>query len=199
MENKADRKVISLSEATARLKDLRKRAGITQREVERATGIRQPNLSAIESGKRDISLSDTIILAQLYGADPREVFCDPYDDPLPEKTDVSRTEQLFKMALALAEPLDDDERLIADTFLKLSAYIALRELYLSNPRHKNTRLFKKDKSNAYNTLDAVTEELKAELYQKLSRKPAKAKKIEPDERYAALLRELVKDAEEAIL
>lgn len=50
-----------------RLKKARENTGFTQREVAKKTGISQPILANLETGKREPSLENLGILADFYG------------------------------------------------------------------------------------------------------------------------------------
>lgn len=50
-----------------RLAEARRRAGMSQRDVQRATGHDQAVISRMEDGKRDVSALELARLAQLYG------------------------------------------------------------------------------------------------------------------------------------
>lgn len=52
------------------LRAFRRNFGFTLEEVENLTGIKSPNLSAIESGKRPVGADTAIRLAAIYGLDP---------------------------------------------------------------------------------------------------------------------------------
>lgn len=55
------------------LRRLRARAGLTQREVARRAMVTRPNLSAIESGRRDLTVGTLLRLGRALGADPADL------------------------------------------------------------------------------------------------------------------------------
>ncbi|OFZ82189.1 MAG: hypothetical protein A2583_07620 [Bdellovibrionales bacterium RIFOXYD1_FULL_53_11] len=58
---------------SAALRAYRKRAGLTQRGLSRKSGIPQPHIAAMESGKRPIGLIAAKKLALAFGADYRRL------------------------------------------------------------------------------------------------------------------------------
>ena len=59
---------------TLRLKALRKRAGLSQAELARRSGVAQPTISRIEAGlRRDVGLDVIDKLARALGVSPRSL------------------------------------------------------------------------------------------------------------------------------
>jgi transcriptional regulator with XRE-family HTH domain len=51
----------------SRLRDARKRAGLSQEEVAKRLGIRRPSISEIERGRREVKVGELYAMAELYG------------------------------------------------------------------------------------------------------------------------------------
>ncbi len=56
-----------------RLRELRKSAGETQAAAAAAVGLARPYLSAIEAGRKNITLETLYALAEHFGVDPTEL------------------------------------------------------------------------------------------------------------------------------
>jgi transcriptional regulator with XRE-family HTH domain len=100
---------------SARLKRIREYLNLSQQEVSDHTGIPRPSVSAMENGKRGVSVEELRSLARLYGY-PVSYFVE--DQPL-AGTD-PRVEALFRATTQLSEP-DKDE------VLRFAEYLRFRK------------------------------------------------------------------------
>mgnify|MGYP003571621527 CR=1 FL=1 len=58
------------------LKEMRKKAGMTQEELAKASGISRVTIIALESGKQSVAKSSTIIkLADALNCNPQDILC----------------------------------------------------------------------------------------------------------------------------
>ena len=189
----------ALCEARLRLRDARREKGLTQKQVEQRCGIKQPLLSAYESGQRELSAGDILRLCELYEKPPSYIFG--------EKAAVSREgtppdpagldDALFLMR-SLCSQLRDSERVLCENFIRLCIYKTLRTLYCANPRHKSTKLFNVSEQQLDSALTRSLNDLKTLLGAGLSVHPAQAGRIELPPEYSAALRAFVKTAEETV-
>ena len=67
---------VSLVELANRLRNARKTAGLSQEEAATRTGIPQPSISAMESGKRNVDTLELVKFAELYRR-PVDYFLNP--------------------------------------------------------------------------------------------------------------------------
>ena len=58
----------------AKLRELRERAGLTQADVARLTGIHRPNIARAERGQHDQALDTVVRIARAIGVPPSAVF-----------------------------------------------------------------------------------------------------------------------------
>ena len=187
----------TLDEARLRLRDMRSIRGYTQRYVEKRTGIKQPLLSAYESGSRELGLKDILLLCACYECSLSYILGETQMQ-LPEKQEDISLDQALSLGQQLAAPLDENEKTLCDTYLRLRIYNVIRALYTSNPRHKSTRLFRVSQQQLQKALAASDEDIERILKGGLSIKPARAGRIELDCEYSAALRAFVKATEDLI-
>ncbi|WP_028510595.1 helix-turn-helix transcriptional regulator [Ruminococcus sp. NK3A76] len=184
-----------VAEVRQRLRDIRHEKGITQKTVEQKTKIKQSLLSAYESGSRELGLGDILALCEAYECSLAFILgedkAQPYDAD--KKTDLSEAADIEQL---LAAPLDESEKKLCDTYIKLHIYKVLRELYCANPRHKNTRLFKLSEEQLDAALRRSQSDLENMLPGALSRKKACAKSIELEPEMSAALRAFVGEVEQ---
>ena len=185
-----------INEMRCRLREMRHIAGFTQKEVEDATGISQPLLSAFESGRRELGISDILSLCSLYKCSAAFIFGET-ETQSPELCETSLSKALA-LEQQLSAPLDENEKKLCDTFIRLYIYKAIRSLYLSNPRHKKSMLFGVTDEQVSKALERSLNDLQGELPARLSVKPACAKRIELGEEYSAALREFISSTEATI-
>ena len=196
MDNEKN-KVPSVNEIAKRLKDARNRKGMSQQQAGKLIGVKQSLMSMYETGERTLNLRDALALCKAYDADPNEIFGTGLQSPLPESDD--DVTQLVALINTLSQGLDDNEHILIDTFLKLSAYIALRELYMTNPRHERSRLFRMNEQRALRAFEMSLSDVRTKLSEYLSKRPSAAKTVEPQTpAQAAKLRELVAECERII-
>lgn len=60
-----------------RVREYRERAGLTQEDLARKLGMRQPHISAIESGRLGLSLERLLAMAEALGCSPSDLVDDP--------------------------------------------------------------------------------------------------------------------------
>jgi len=123
-------------ETAKRLSELRRAAGLTQKQAARMLGTTQSNISQLEHGKRGLSSEAAIEFCRLYGADISELLGE--GPSLAESFALGRAESLLK-AIAENCELDDITR-SAGAYLSLCVYRMLRSLYALNP-HNSSELF----------------------------------------------------------
>ena len=185
----------TIHEARLRLKDMRLSLKMTQTAVSQKTGISQPMISAFEAGKRDLGLGDILRLCKCYNCDISYILGgEPKAFELDREKEINIQNGLIAEQL-LSRPLREVECGYSDSFLILCIYKAIRTLYMSNPRHKATRLFTVSEQMLDAALSDSEERLESELPGLLDAHPGLAGKVEPDPEYAALLREFVRAAE----
>jgi Zn-dependent peptidase ImmA (M78 family)/transcriptional regulator with XRE-family HTH domain len=111
---------VSLAELANRLRNARKTAGLSQEEAATKTGIPQPSISAMESGKRNVDTLELVKFAELYKR-PVEYFLSP------NFRDESKS---FSPILAAKEILDSDRAILDDFRMFCQDYAELEELVL---------------------------------------------------------------------
>ena len=97
-------KAVSLLELAHRLRSARKAAGLSQEGVAAETGLPQPSISAIESGKRNLSTLELVKFAELYKK-PVDYFV---------TLDFKEESKSFEPLLAARRLLDSDRAVIDD-------------------------------------------------------------------------------------
>lgn len=187
----------ALDEAHLRLKDKRLEKGFTQKEVEKITGISQPLLSAYESGSRELSLRDVFTLCMVYECDASYILGDK-PAALNVPLDENELSSALELEQLLTRPLGEFEQGITDTFIRLYIYKAIRTAYMSNPRHKSSRLFKVSDEQVSIALARSLDELENGLPRLLEGKPSVSKQIELPPDNSAALREFISKTEELI-
>lgn len=70
------------NEPTNRLRQLRKKKGLTQLQMELKTGIDQSELSKMERGERQPTLDQALLLSKFFETNV-EYICNATDDPTP--------------------------------------------------------------------------------------------------------------------
>ena len=186
----------ALDKVRLRLRGLRLENKLTQKEVEERTGIKQPLLSAFESGSRELGLKDILRLCEAYECSAAYVF----GEGAPKAPDVyeSRLGDALSLEQQLTAGLDDNEKKLVDTYIRLCIYKALRTAYMANPRHKSTKLFKVSQGQLDKALAMSGGDLDEKLAKNLEIKPAAARRIELDPRFGTALREFIQDTEDLI-
>lgn len=118
-------KTVSLVELGERLRNARKAAGISQDEASAKTGIPQPSISTIESGKRSVDSLELFKFAELYKR-PIEYFLSPHfrDDA-----------RSFSPLLAAREIFDSDRAVLDDFRIFCNDYADLELLVLGKVNH----------------------------------------------------------------
>jgi len=111
---------ISLTDLAERLRNARKAAGISQEEAAARTGIAQPSISAIESGKRSVDSLELVKFAELYNK-PVDYFLQP------NFKDESKS---FMPLLSSKEILDSDRAVLDDFRIFCQDYAELEQLVL---------------------------------------------------------------------
>lgn len=110
------RVVVSNKEIGDRIRVLRAERGLTQIELGERIDMTQPNLSAIERGKRGVTIHQIVKIARALGASTDEML-------LPEKAPAAGKrpkKRLMRQVARLHELSDRDQRLLAqvlDSFL----------------------------------------------------------------------------------
>ena len=187
-----------ISEARLRLWQGRDKSGLSQTEAAEAAGLSQPLISAFESGSRNISLKDLLILCQLYGLDVSYVFDEKPAEP--ESLAISKyLERGLSIEQELSAPVKGISKGIAETFLALNVYKVIRLLYMQNPHHSGTRLFNVSVQQLEKAIAKSTDDLENKLTGLIALHPASAKKIDPCEQSLAALRDFIKEIEDIIL
>jgi Zn-dependent peptidase ImmA (M78 family)/transcriptional regulator with XRE-family HTH domain len=97
-------KAVSLLELAHRLRSARKAAGLSQEGVAAETGLPQPSISAIESGKRNLSTLELVKFAELYRK-PVDYFL---------TLDFKEENKSFEPLLSARRVLDSDRAIIDD-------------------------------------------------------------------------------------
>lgn len=103
-------------------------AGITQAELVRRTNIPQPNLSNIEKGKRDITVSTLVQIAWSLGVKPGELLDDEIEAG--PKPFLFTRETVEKIARAVFDPgirLSPKERAVADLLKQIIPGVGPRD------------------------------------------------------------------------
>jgi len=90
----------------------RRECGLTQAELARRAGLPQPNLSNIEKGRQDITVSTLIRIARTLGLPPANFFEEP-NPPEPLFTRV-RAERLAASVWNLKTPVLKEDRWIVE-------------------------------------------------------------------------------------
>ena len=93
--------------------EIRQRQGLTQAELASRTGISQANLSKIERGEQDPTVSTVLRICSALGIPPAEIF----KEETPRETlqwTRPRLERLAKAALGFEEELDEEEKKIVE-------------------------------------------------------------------------------------
>lgn len=111
---------ISLIELSERLRVARKTAGISQEEAAAKTGIPQPSISAIESGKRSVDSLELIKFAELYKK-PIDYFLRP---------NFREESTSFAPLLSSKEILASDRAVLDDFRMFCQDYAELEQLVL---------------------------------------------------------------------
>ena len=187
-----------INEARLRIRQGRRERNLKQTEAAKITGISQPLISAFESGSRDMSLKDLLILCQLYGLDVSYVFDEKPAEP--ESLEISKyLERGLSLAQELSAPVKGISKGIAETFLALNVYKVIRLLYMQNPHHSGTRLFNVSGEQLEKAIAKSADDLENKLTGLIALHPADAKKIDPCEGSLAALREFIKEIEDIIL
>ena len=187
-----------ISEARLRLRQGRDKSGLSQTEAAEAAGLSQPLISAFESGSRNISLKDLLILCQLYGLDVSYVFDEKPAEP--ESLEISKyLERGLSIEQELSAPVKGISKGIAETFLALNVYKVIRLLYMQNPHHSGTRLFNVSVQQLEKAIAKSADDLENKLTGLIALHPAEAKKIDPCEGSLAALRGFIKEIEDIIL
>ena len=71
---------ILLMQPTNRVRELRKRAGISQAELARMAGISQPAISQVENDTRPLTVDWMRTFARIFGVTPADILCEE-DNP----------------------------------------------------------------------------------------------------------------------
>ena len=99
-----------MNEIGYRIGQVRKLSGVSQADLCRRAGLNQPNLSNIEKGKKDVTVSTLVRIARAIGVSPAEFFQEP---PAPQKLSASTSSRNQMENLA--------EAICKNNFFKLSA------------------------------------------------------------------------------
>jgi Zn-dependent peptidase ImmA (M78 family)/transcriptional regulator with XRE-family HTH domain len=118
-------KTVSLVELGERLRNARKAAGISQEEASAKTGIPQPSISTIESGKRSVDSLELFKFAELYKR-PIEYFLSP---------NFREDADSFSSLLATPQILDSDRAVLDDFRVFCNDYADLELLVLGRVNH----------------------------------------------------------------
>jgi len=111
---------VTLPQLAERLRTARKSAGFSQEEVATKTGILQPSISAIESGKRNVDSLELAKFAELYNK-PIEYFLN--SNPIEDK-------RSFAPLLESREILDSDRAILDDFHVFCQDYSELEQFVL---------------------------------------------------------------------
>jgi len=134
-----------MQDVGARLRGIRQKKGITQKQAAEDTGITQSFLSAVERGKRSVSTTQIVALIRYYGVSYESVFGSTEQIPLCGAADHPPEFEVDNMLLkTLAESSGSP---VLETgiegCLKLCIYMLIRTLYKANPRNTD-KIFKTD-------------------------------------------------------
>ncbi len=116
---------VSLSQLGERLRNARKAAGISQEEAAAKTGIPQPSISGIESGKRSVDSIELFKFAELYKR-PIDYFLSP---------NFREDAGSFSPLLATKEILDSDRAVLDDFRVFCQDYAEVELLVLGKVNH----------------------------------------------------------------
>ena len=111
---------VDLAQLAERLRNARKAAALSQEEVAAKTGILQPSISAIESGKRNVDSLELAKFGELYKK-PVTYFLDPHS--IEDKGS-------FAPVLKSLEILDSDRPILDDFRIFCEDYAELEQLIL---------------------------------------------------------------------
>ena len=128
MKKRDNRK--SNTEIGQRLKQLRRECGMSQLDAAKVLGVTQSCISQLENGQRFISGATAIQLAELYNAEPGEIFgSGRTPDNTGIRSDVSRS-----LLDVLAKSSGSDELLRSvRNYSAIAAYRMLRAIWMLNP------------------------------------------------------------------
>lgn len=134
-----------MQDVGARLRGIRQKKGITQKQAAEDTGITQSFLSAVERGKKSVSTTQIVALIRYYGVSYESVFGNPEQIPLCGAADHPPGFEVDNMLLkAIAESSGSHELETGiEGCLKLCVYMLIRTLYKANPRNTD-KIFKTD-------------------------------------------------------
>ena len=118
------------AEIGQRLKELRRECGMSQLTAAKALGVTQSCISQLENGHRFISGAAAMQLAELYNAEPEELFGQGRS-PLPDAIRPGEGEALLDL---LAQSSGSEGLVLSvKSYSAIAAYRMLRALWLLNP------------------------------------------------------------------
>lgn len=107
------------------IKDLRRRAGLTQQELARRAGLSQPNISAYESGRRQPNRATLAAIRRALGRRPSELLCEYRDEV---SACVARHHGLRAWVFGSAATATDDHRSDLDLLVEFAPGTTLIDL-----------------------------------------------------------------------
>lgn len=110
--------VISKKEVGQRLRAIRIQRGLSQAELAEALGVTQPNISAVEIGRRGLTIQQLVRLTRALHVSPDEVLG---EKKAPKDSKTRRSDKLLRRLQLMEKlPLSDQRSLLAhlDALLK---------------------------------------------------------------------------------